>query len=94
MKGLNCSCGDFETEDCPSLRADAVYDDSRLASRKAAASARELGNAIRYAHDRGARAYVTVNIFPHNRDLAEISEHIALLAEIKPDAVILSDGIL
>ncbi|MBA4373840.1 MAG: peptidase U32 [Thermodesulfovibrio sp.] len=74
--------------------ADAVYlGDSRFSLRGKAGNfgPGELGNAVRYAHDHGAKAYVTVNIFPHNRDLAEISEHIDLLADIKPDAVILSD---
>lgn len=74
--------------------ADAVYlGDSRFSLRGKAGNfgPDELGSAVRYAHDHGARAYVTVNIFPHNRDLAGIAEHISLLAEIKPDAVILSD---
>ncbi len=74
--------------------ADAVYlGDSRFSLRGKAGNfgPDELGSAVRYAHDHGARAYVTVNIFPHNRDLAGIEEHIGLLAEIKPDAVILSD---
>jgi putative protease len=34
---------------------------------------------------------VTVNIFPHNKDLLELEEHIALLKDIQPDGIILSD---
>lgn len=74
--------------------ADAVYlGDSRFSLRGKAGNfgPGELGAAVRYAHEQGARAYVTVNIFPHNRDLSGIAEHIELLAEIRPDAVILSD---
>jgi putative protease len=87
--------GDFEKlRTAIHYGADAVYlGDSRFSLRGKAGNfgPDELGSAVRYAHDHGARAYVTVNIFPHNRDLAEIGGHIDLLAEIKPDAVILSD---
>ena len=44
-----------------------------------------------YAREHGVRAYVTVNIFPHNRDLPAIEEHIGQLNVIAPDAVIVSD---
>ncbi|MDD5435914.1 MAG: U32 family peptidase [Nitrospira sp.] len=74
--------------------ADAVYfGDSRFSLRGRARNffPEELISAVRYAHDLGVRAYVTVNIFPHNPDLAGIEEHIEVLKEAKPDAVILSD---
>lgn len=74
--------------------ADAVYiGDSRFSLRGKARNFQpeELAMAVRYAHDHGARVYVTVNIFPHNRDLSEIEEHIDVLKEALPDAVIVSD---
>ncbi len=74
--------------------ADAVYfGDSRFSLRGRARNfyPEELINAVTYAHDMGARAYVTVNIFPHNSDLPGIEEHIDVLKEARPDAVILSD---
>jgi len=92
---LLAPAGDFEKlRTAIHYGADAVYlGDSRFSLRGKAGNfgSDELGTAVRYAHDRGVRAYVTVNIFPHNRDLAEIGGHIALLADIKPDGVILSD---
>ncbi|TAN40834.1 MAG: U32 family peptidase [Nitrospirae bacterium] len=74
--------------------ADAVYlGDSRFSLRGKAGNfgPAELGDAIRFARDHGAKAYVTMNIFPHNRDIPGIAEHIDLLKEARPDAVILSD---
>jgi len=74
--------------------ADAVYiGDSRLSLRGKAGnfSPDELKSAINYAHGHDVRVYVTVNIFPHNRDLPEIEGHIEILKESVPDAVILSD---
>lgn len=92
---LLAPAGDFEKlRTAIHYGADAVYlGDSRFSLRGKAGNfgPDELGSAVRYAHDHGARAYVTVNIFPHNRDLAEIEGHIAQLADIKPDGVILSD---
>ena len=74
--------------------ADAVYfGDSRFSLRGRARNfyPEELINAVKYAHDMGVRAYITVNIFPHNSDLAGIEGHIDVLKEARPDAVILSD---
>ena len=74
--------------------ADAVYlGDPRFSLRGKARNflPEELEEAVRYAREQGVRTYVTVNIFPHNRDLPDIREHVGGLKEIKPDAVILSD---
>lgn len=74
--------------------ADAVYlGDSRFSLRGKAGNfnSLELGKAVVYAHEKGKRIYVTVNIFPHNNDLLDIESHMELLKDIKPDAVILSD---
>jgi U32 family peptidase len=74
--------------------ADAVYiGDSRFSLRGKAGnfSPEELREAVAYCRLKGVKVYVTVNIFPHNRDLRAIEEHVALLGEIKPDAVIVSD---
>jgi len=74
--------------------ADAVYfGDSRFSLRGRARNfyPEELISAVTYAHDLGVRAYVTVNIFPHNSDMAGIEGHIEVIKEARPDAVILSD---
>ncbi|MEO5359163.1 MAG: U32 family peptidase [Nitrospirota bacterium] len=50
-----------------------------------------LRDAITLVHDANKRAYVTINIFPHNADIAPIEGHITALNDLHPDAVIVSD---
>lgn len=92
---LLAPAGDFEKlKTAIHYGADAVYlGDSRFSLRGKADNfdPDELKKAVDYAHKHNVLAYVTVNIFPHNRDLAKIEKHIELLKEIKPDAVLLSD---
>jgi U32 family peptidase len=92
---LLAPAGDFEKlKTAVHYGADAVYvGDPRFSLRSKAGnfSPSELEAAVRYSHDRGVSVYVTVNIFPHNRDLSGIEEHAGLLRDIMPDAVILSD---
>ncbi|MBI5103208.1 MAG: U32 family peptidase [Nitrospirae bacterium] len=92
---LLAPAGDFEKlRTAIHYGADAVYlGDSRFSLRGKAGNfgERELGDAVSYARERGVRAYVTVNIFPHNRDIPGIAGHIRLLKSVKPDAVIVSD---
>jgi putative protease len=92
---LLAPAGDFEKLTAAiHYGADAVYlGDSRFSLRGKAGNfdSNELKAAVDYVHKQGVRAYVTTNIFPHNRDLPDIERHIELLRDIKPDAVILSD---
>ena len=51
--------------------------------------------AIKYAHRIGKKAYVTVNIFAHNKHINKLPEHIQELKKIDPDGIFISDpGIL
>ena len=92
---LLAPAGDFEKLSIAvHYGADAVYlGDSRFSLRGKAGNFSEddLREAVRYAHEKGVRVYVTTNIFPHNTDLPELENHIDLLKDIMPDAVILSD---
>jgi putative protease len=92
---LLAPAGDFEKlRAAVHYGADAVYlGNSRFSLRGKAGNfdAAEMGEAVNYARSRGVKAYVTVNIFPHNRDLGVMEEHIAFLQEIGPNAVIVSD---
>ncbi len=92
---LLAPAGDFEKlRTAVHYGADAVYlGDSRLSLRGKAGNfnAAEMREAVGYARRKGVKVYVTVNIFPHNSDLRVIEEHIALLEEVGPDAVIVSD---
>ncbi|HAM51991.1 MAG TPA: peptidase U32 [Nitrospiraceae bacterium] len=92
---LLAPAGDFEKlRTAIHYGADAVYlGDSRFSLRGKARNfyPEQLRKAVHYAHGNNVRVYVTVNIFPHNRDLNEIEHHIETLNDINPDAVILSD---
>ncbi|NLY56307.1 MAG: U32 family peptidase [Firmicutes bacterium] len=78
--------------------ADAVYFGGPAFGLRAFApnfSQEELREAVCFCHDHGVKAYVTVNIFAHNHDIAELPEYLRFLAEAKVDAVIISDpGVL
>lgn len=47
--------------------------------------------AVEYAHNRNVKVYVTVNIIPHESDLADLPEYIKYLDSIHVDAVICAD---
>jgi len=51
----------------------------------------QLKEGIEFAHSLEKKAYVTVNIFPHNEDLVELPAYIKFLCENHADAVIISD---
>lgn len=92
---LLAPAGDFEKlKTAIHYGADAVYlGDSRFSLRGKAGNFNpdELREAFYYAHEHNKKVYITVNIFPHNKDLSDIEEHLKLLRDISPDAVILSD---
>ena len=45
---------------------------------------------IKYAHERDKKVYATVNSFPFNSQIKLYKNHIAKIAELKPDALIVS----
>lgn len=51
----------------------------------------EMAEGIRYAHERGVKVHVTVNILAHNGDLEGIRGYLAELREMAPDALIIAD---
>ena len=51
----------------------------------------ELKEAVKYAHDKNVKVYVTVNIIPHESDLKDLPEYILYLEKIGVDAVICAD---
>lgn len=74
--------------------ADAVYCAlNRFGMRRAADnfSTEELADAISYAHARGKKVYLTVNVMPHERDLSDLPRFIEQADELHPDAYIFSD---
>lgn len=74
--------------------ADAVYVGGEHYGLRAKAknfSMEDLKEGIAFAHKLGKKVYVTANITAHNEDLAGIQAYFTELAEIGPDAVIISD---
>lgn len=74
--------------------ADAVYasgKDFGLRSYAGNFTDEELKTAVEITRAKGKKIYITVNIFPHNKDLPEIEKHIAYLKKLKVDAMIISD---
>lgn len=51
----------------------------------------ELKEGIDFAHNLQKKAYVTVNIFPHNDDLPALPDYIRFLSDCHVDAVIIAD---
>lgn len=50
-----------------------------------------LPSAIALTHAQGKKVYVTVNVYPHNDELADLPGYLRYLAEVGADAVLLSD---
>jgi len=51
----------------------------------------ELKWAVEYCHERNVKVYITVNIIPHESDLADLPDYIKFLESINVDAVICAD---
>lgn len=74
--------------------ADAVYCAlERFGMRRAADNFTKetLTSAIDYAHARGRKVYLTVNVMPHEGEFDQLPRFIAEADELKPDAYIVSD---
>ena len=73
--------------------ADAVYagtPDMSLRT-KSAFSLDELVEGVRYAHERGKRVYLTLNLFSHNSDIKKLPEFLKTISAVQPDGVIVAD---
>ncbi len=74
--------------------ADAVYLGGQTFGLRAASknfTIDEMKEGIKFAHERNARVYLTLNIIPHNDDIDELKSYLELLRDVPFDAVILSD---
>ncbi len=54
-------------------------------------SEQELKEGIAFAHSLQKKAYITVNIFPHNEDLVELPGYLTFLRDAGADALIIAD---
>ena len=74
--------------------ADAVYLGGEQFSLRSAAvnfNDGELAEGISFAHERGKKVYIALNIIPHNRDLESIVSFAEKVHKLGADAVIVSD---
>ena len=78
--------------------ADAVYCGGKAFGMRSAPknlSLEDFEEGARYAHERGARVYVTFNVLPRNNEVRAIQEYISQLAGTGVDALIVTDiGVL
>lgn len=74
--------------------ADAVYIGGQVFGLRAAAknfSFEDMKAGVAFAHERGKKVFLTLNIIPHNEDIHYLEEYIDQIKDIGLDAVILSD---
>ena len=51
----------------------------------------EMRTAVRLAHASEKKIYVTVNVFPHNEDIADLPDYLRFLTDAGVDAVLIAD---
>ncbi len=73
--------------------ADAVYCGLPSVSLRAKSTftMADLKEGILYAHERGKKVYLTMNLFTHNSDIPRLTECVQMLKLLKPDGVIVAD---
>ena len=74
--------------------ADAVYAGPPDASLRANLNDFDLGKlikAVEYTHSIGKKIYITLNLFAHEDDLGTVENYVREMAEVSPDAFIVSD---
>jgi putative protease len=73
--------------------ADAVYAGTPDMSLRTQSgfSLQDLAEGIEFAHARGKRVYLTLNLFAHNKDIHKLPAFIDTILHMKPDGVIVSD---
>lgn len=73
--------------------ADAVYlgtPDMSLRT-KSQFSLEEVIEGVAFCHAHGKRAYLTLNLFSHNKDVPKLDEYIATIRKVQPDGLIIAD---
>ncbi len=51
----------------------------------------EIKEGIEFAHARGKKIYLTLNLYTHNRDVSKLETYVNTIRELKPDGVIIAD---
>ena len=74
--------------------ADAVYFGGEMFSLRAGAgnlTFDEMREGVAFAHEKGKKCYLTINIFAHNEDIEPLTKYLETIREIDIDAFIVSD---
>ncbi|RQD75952.1 MAG: U32 family peptidase [Candidatus Syntrophonatronum acetioxidans] len=76
--------------------ADAVYLGSkkhnmRMFRRDLNFTPEEINNAVKYAHAKGVKVYITVNNLLFNEEMEDLNSYLLFLKKIRPDALIVQD---
>ena len=75
--------------------ADAVYVGGKKFGLRAQSdnfSLEEMEQGVKFAHKRGKKVYLTMNIIPHNSDLEGMAEYVKEVEKIGIDAILVSDA--
>lgn len=51
----------------------------------------EVIEGVAFAHAHGARAYLTLNLFAHNKDVPKLAEYLDTVRQVQPDGLIVAD---
>ena len=51
----------------------------------------EVLEGVEFCHAHGAKAYLTLNLFSHNRDVPKLEEYVETVRKVKPDGLIVAD---
>ena len=73
--------------------ADAVYlgtPDMSLRT-KSEFTLEEVIEGVEFAHQHGRRAYLTLNLFSHNKDISKLPDYVETVRKVKPDGLIVAD---
>lgn len=74
--------------------ADAVYFGGQMFSLRAGAGGftkEDVIEGLEFAHERGKKCYMTLNIFAHNEDIKPLTEYLHSIKELPIDAFLISD---
>ena len=92
---LLAPAGDFEKLTYAlAYGADAVYFAGKrfgLRAKSTNFDDEQLKKAIAYTHEKGKKAYITVNVFARNDDIKALPGYLSFLNDLKPDGLLISD---
>lgn len=73
--------------------ADAVYMGTPDMSLRTASefTLEDVVKGVEFVHAHGKKAYLTLNLFTHNKDISKLPEYLETVRKVKPDGLIIAD---